>query len=68
MGPISCTAGMPGLSRVSVFLGVNEFCSLSLTPPGRQHGAEVSSCGQIPHGVGVNMGGPRRDGQLQVGK
>jgi len=45
-----CSSGWPG------------FCSLLLTSPSRQQVGEVSCCGQIPDGIGVNMAGWRRRG------
>jgi hypothetical protein len=36
---------------------VGRAIELLLGSPGRQHVAEVSCCGQIPHGIGVRMGG-----------
>jgi hypothetical protein len=63
LGPLSviapCTAGMPGLSRVSVFLGLTRILftiapRLRFANTGQAH---VSCCGQIPHKTGVNMAG-----------
>ena len=51
MWPLSCALGCRGLPGVSISLGSPAFCSLLLTPQGRQPGpsrvAQVSCCEQI---------------------
>jgi hypothetical protein len=56
-----CVRALRGLSGTSMFLGLTGILITIAHSPGRQMVGDVSCCGQIPHGVRVNMAGSVRD-------